>query len=349
MVASHPQYKDAESTKMQMNRDATEVPPAWEQLITWVAVVETGSVSAAASRLGVSQASVSQHVRQLETLYGTELLDRSTRPGKPTSAGQRLLEHATQLLGLADEMAHGVRSFSGSKRPVVRIGCVDSFAATIGPQLVRALSDRVHKVRLFSGLSPALIGQFNNRQMDLLISAGDIGNTALVNRRVLLSEYYCVVVPTDHDVRALTTLAGLAQQLQFMHYSARSVMGTQIASYLQATDPAIERAFEFDATDPMLALVAAGLGFAITTPLCLWQARHYAGQVKVLPLSAFTCNGKPYPPLARTLYLASQEGELGKLPDDIQDIVRVAGRVLKREIVAVLKLDNAAISIEGDL
>ena len=245
-------------------------------------------------------------------------------------------------------MAHGVRSFSRSKRPVVRIGCVDSFAATIGPQLVRALSTKVYKVRLFSGLSPALISQFSNRQMDLLISAGDIGNSALVNRRALLSENYCVALPAGHDVSRLTTLTGLAQQLQFMHYSARSVMGAQIASYLQGTDPAIERAFEFDATDPMLALVAAGLGFAITTPLCLWQARHYAGQVKVLPLAAFTRNGKAYPPLARTFHLASQEGALGQLPEEIQDIVRVAGRVLKNEIVAALKLDNAAISIEGD-
>ena len=331
-----------------MKRDATDVPPAWEQLITWVAVVETGSVSAAAARLRMSQASVSQHVRQLETLYGVELLDRSTRPGRPTSAGQRLLEHATQLLGLADEMAHGVRSFSRSKSPVVRIGCVDSFAATIGPQLVRALSGKVHKVRLFSGLSPALIAQFNNRQMDLLISAGDAGNTALVSRRALLSEHYCVAVPTEQAARGLTTLTALAQRLPFMHYSVRSLMGTQIASYLQTTDPAIERTFEFDATDPMLALVAADLGFAITTPLCLWQARHYAGQVKVLPLSAFTRNTKPYPTLARTFYLASQEGALGKLPDEIQDIVRVAGRVLKREIVAALKLNDDAIRIEGD-
>lgn len=233
-------------------------------------MVEAGSVSAAASRLGVSQASVSQHVRQLESFCGAELLGRSIRPGKPTSAGQRLLEHAAKLLSLADEMAHGVRSFSRSKRAVVRIGCVDSFAATIGPQLVRALPTKVHKVRLFSGLSPALISQFSNQQMDLLIAAGDIGNSALVDRRALLSEHYCVVVPADHDTRGLTTLTGLAQHLQFMHYSARSVMGTQVTSYLQGTDPAIERAFEFDATDPMLALVplagaplrAAGKGAA---------------------------------------------------------------------------------------
>lgn len=125
-------------------------------------------------------------------------------------------------------------------------------------------------------------------------------------------------------------------------------MAAGLKRYLHETDPAVEHAFEFDATDLMLALVAAGLGLAITTPSCFWQARHYAGQVKVLPLAAFTRNGKAYPPLARTFHLASQGGALGQLPEEIQDIVHVAARVLKREIVAALKLENAAISIEGD-
>lgn len=331
-----------------MNRESFEIPPAWEQLITWVAVVETGSVSAAATRLGVSQASVSQHIRHLEAFCGAELLDRSTRPGKLTASGQRLLEHATQLLSLAGDMAQTVRTVSRTRRAVLRIGCIDSFAATIGPQLVRSLSDRVHKVRLFSGLSPALIEQFSNRQMDLLISTGDIGYAAQVTRRKLLSEQYCVVVPREYEVDTSGSISKLAQKLQFMHYSVRSVMGAHITSYLCDTDPAIERAFEFDATDPMLALVAAGLGFAISTPLCLWQARHFADQVRVLPLSAFSRFGKPYPPLVRSIYLASQEGELGKLLDEIQETVRVASRVLKREMMAGLKLHGDAIAIEGD-
>lgn len=329
-----------------MERETFETPPAWEQLITWIAVFETGSVSAAALRLGVSQAGVSQHIRQLETFCGNELLDRSTRPGKPTASGQRLYEHAVQLLNLADDMANSVRAFSRSKRAVVRIGCIDSFAATIGPQLVRALSDKVHKVRLFSGLSPALIQQFGNRQMDLLISTGDIGNAALVTRHVLLSEQYCVALPLAYEIGAPGSISELAQKLQFMHYSTRSVLGAHVSSYLRGTDPVIERAFEFDATDPMLALVAAGLGFAITTPLCLWQARQYASQVKVLPLSAFKREGKPYPPLERSFYLASREGELGKLVGEIQQIIRVAAKVLKREIVAGLGLPTSALTVE---
>lgn len=329
-----------------MSRDAAEMPPAWEQLLSWLAVVEAGSVSAAAMRLGVSQATVSQHIHQLETLYGTDLLDRSTRPARPTASGQRLMEYATQLLRSASEMSEGVRSFSRSKRPIVRIGCIDSFAATIGPQLVRALSGKMHKVRLFSGLSPALISQFSNRQLDLMVATGDMGNEAFVSRRELLSEQYVVVLPAEQVPERLGTLSDIARRLQFMHYSARSIIGMHISSYLRGTDPEIERSFEFDATDPLLALVSAGLGFAITTPLCLWQSRHLAQSVKVLPLSAFKRGGKSYPVFSRSLYLVSREGELGSLPGEIQDIVQVAARSLKREIVTTLKLNPHALTVE---
>lgn len=331
-----------------MSRDTPETPPAWEQLRSWLAVVEAGSVSAAAQRLGVAQATVSQHIRQLETLYTTELLDRSTRPARTTVSGQRLTEHAGRLLQLANEMSEGMRHFSRAKRPIARIGCVDSFAATIGPHLVRALSGRMHKVRLLSGLSPALIHQFQNNQLDVVVATGDMANEALVNRRELLSEQFVVILPPDQVPERLGTLSDIAQELQFMHYSARSVIGLSIARYLRVTDPGIERSFEFDATDPLLALVGAGLGFAITTPLCLWQSRHLAQGVKVLPLRAFQRGGKPYPVFSRSLYMAYREGELGSLPEVIQDIVAVAARDLKRQIVNTLKLDDQVLSIARD-
>ena len=72
--------------------------PDWELLASWVAVIESGSVSDAARLLRISQAAVSQRIKQLENRFETPLLDRSTRPAQPTAAGQRLFEHAKELL-----------------------------------------------------------------------------------------------------------------------------------------------------------------------------------------------------------------------------------------------------------
>src|SRR5215471_2284947 len=106
-----------------MHDDASELPN-WDLLTTWVAVVEAGSISEAARRVNLSQAGVSQQIKQLETLLGTTLLDRTTRPALPTAAGQRLFEHATELLPRARQMADSVRNLSRAKRTVVRFGCI---------------------------------------------------------------------------------------------------------------------------------------------------------------------------------------------------------------------------------
>ena len=140
-----------------MNRfsfTTTENYPEWSLLLTWVAVVEAASVSGAARLLGLSQAAVSQRIKQLEGAMSTELLDRSTRPARPTPAGELLFDHAARLLAQAGDMTESVRNLSRAKRNIVRFGCVDSFAGTLGPTLIHGLSGASRQIRLWSGITP---------------------------------------------------------------------------------------------------------------------------------------------------------------------------------------------------
>ena len=323
-------------------------PPAWDQLASWIAVVETASVSAAARRLGLSQAGVSQHVRQLEVRLACELLDRSTRPAHPTASGRRLYDPALELLQRAREMDEGVRSLSRSARSAVRLGCVDSFAATLGPQLVRGLFGRVQRLQLLSGLMPDLYQRFAERQLDLLIGTQDPGAAPGIDTLPLLTERYVVVLPPGQALPTPRTLQALGASLPFLGYSTRSLIGGQIDAYLRRHDPALERRYEFDATDPLLSLVAAGLGFGLTTPLCLWQSRHHAQAVQIVPLSAFRRNGAPYPLLERRFWLASRSGELGGLAAETATLVRVAVRDLRRQLLPTLKLEASALSANAE-
>jgi len=322
------------------------LPPAWEQLSSWVAVVEAGSVSAAATRLAISQAGVSQHIRQLELGFDTQLLDRSTRPARATAAGQRLYEHANELLGHADRMAESVRALSRAKRALVRMGCVDSFAATIGPHLVRGLVGRLHRVRMCSGLSPDLFAQFQNHQLDLLMTTTATAAEPGLTQLPLFTEQYLVALPADHDLAGAGSLLELSRQLPFMNYSTRSLIGKQIDNYLRGCHPDIDCAFEFDATDPLLGLVREGLGFALTTPLCLWQSRHHSTAVRLVPLSTFRRQGKPYATMSRRFELVHRHGQLGSLPREVADLVRVAARELQRDITNALGLDRTMLAID---
>lgn len=308
-----------------MNLRDEQTRPDWELLTSWIAVVETGSVLKAARLLEISQAAVSQRVKQLEKIFATQLLDRSTRPAQVTSAGQRLFENAKDLIARADEMVENVRSVSRAKRMIVRFGCVDSFAATIGPVLIKALSSSSHQIRLWSGITPAMDGLLAARQLDLAVTTST-GTTTGIARARLFDERYYVVLPAKFETARLGTLTDVSRHLQFIRYSSRSLIGSQVDEYLQHTEDALERTCEFDATDPLLSLVASGMGFALSTPLCIWQSRQYVPGIRIVPLSSFTRKGRPYPGLARTFHLAYRQAGLGTLPGEVRDLVRTAVR-----------------------
>jgi len=62
-------------------------------LLAFAAVLEHGSMNAAAKALGMTPSAVSQHISRLEKLHGVKLLHRSTRRLAPTDAGQALAAH----------------------------------------------------------------------------------------------------------------------------------------------------------------------------------------------------------------------------------------------------------------
>jgi DNA-binding transcriptional LysR family regulator len=322
--------------------------PDWDLLASWVAVMEAGSVSDAARLLHISQAADSQRIKQLETIFSTSLLDRSTRPAQPTAAGQRLFENAKDLLTRSDQMMESVRNVSRAKRMIVRIGCVDSFAATIGPLLIKALSSSSHQIRLWSGITPTLDGLIEGRQLDLAVTTS-LASLPGISRSQLFTEHFYVVVPATFEINKFGTLLDLGRHLQFIRYSARSVIGQQVDEYLQRSGDVLERSCEFDATDPLLSLVASGMGFALTTPLCIWQSRQFAQSVRILPLSSFSRQGRTNPEMTRTFFLAYREGELGTLPTEVRDLIRIAARKqISAEINSHLGLPRDALWIPQD-
>ncbi len=66
-------------------------------LLVFAAVLEHGSMNAAAAALGMTPSAVSQHITRLESLHGVKLLNRSTRHLAPTDAGRALAVHCGRL------------------------------------------------------------------------------------------------------------------------------------------------------------------------------------------------------------------------------------------------------------
>ena len=101
-------------------------------LAYFVAIVEEGSISAAAKQLHISQPPLSAQLRHLEEELGVTLIERGARHVTPTAAGRALYERAKRLLLLADAARQEVSQIAGGVRGVVRLGTISS----CGPALL---------------------------------------------------------------------------------------------------------------------------------------------------------------------------------------------------------------------
>lgn len=263
----------------------TPPPIDLRALQAFIAVCDAGSMTGAAKQLGVSQSAISQSIATLERDQGIDLFDRESRPPRPNIAGRALLELAGPLIEHAQTVSARVGDVSYTARLPVRLGCVDSFAATVGPELIRAVSGSARQISLWSGLTPGLSKQLHDREVDIAICTQTTLSDARIIEVPLFSEAFVAVVARSYlHERSHADWRTLAQELPLIRYTARSVIGQQIERFARHLGIDSARRYEFDATDPLLSLVTAGLGFAISTPLCLWQARHYLDQIAVLSL-----------------------------------------------------------------
>lgn len=318
--------------------------PDWHLLLTWVYIVQTGSLAQAARRLGISRAAVSQRLKQLETGQATELLIHGLRPVQPTMAGTELYEHADGLLRQASTMRQAMRAFHAEKRRIMRFGTVESFAGTLGPCLLSGLSQAgLPEIRLSSGLTPDLEQQLEKGLIDMTVTTSSAIGKGSLRKHALFSERYLVVLPREARLGSNPTMTELSQNLPLIRYSARSVIGHDIDVYLNLLGEHIPRTFEFDTAAPMLSLVSSGMGFAITTPLCLWEVRHFVGQVLIRPLSSLHSRpGQRLSPPERTFYLGYRDHEPPAIRRQAAAVIgRAAEQLMNESVGPALTIDPA--------
>jgi len=138
-----------------------------EQLRTLAAVIDAGSLTAAAPRVFLSQSSVSEQIRKLEERAGQSLLTRSKAGVAPTEAGMRLLAYARRILALSDE---AFRDLHGEiLQGELRLAVTDYFRPGDLTRLLGRLGERYPRVRLNVSIlkSDALRTAYANGEFDV--------------------------------------------------------------------------------------------------------------------------------------------------------------------------------------
>jgi DNA-binding transcriptional LysR family regulator len=152
-------------------------------IAVFVQVVDAGSFTAAADRLGLSKSVVSKYVTRLENRLGARLLNRTTRRLSLTEVGRTFLERSRQGLHEIEEAEAEVSRLQSEPRGTLRINCPMSFGILhISPALPEFLA---HYPDLAVDMS------LDDRRVDLVeegfdlaIRIGELPDSSLIARRL---------------------------------------------------------------------------------------------------------------------------------------------------------------------
>ncbi len=140
----------------------------WNQLKAFLETAETGSLSAAARRLGLTQPTLSRQVAAIEQRMGVTLFERVGKRMALTHTGLDLLEHARAMGTAAEALAMTATGRSQAVAGVVSISATDVMATHLLPPLVRRLRDQEPGIAI-AVIAADAISDLLRREADIAI------------------------------------------------------------------------------------------------------------------------------------------------------------------------------------
>jgi len=120
----------------------------FERLKLFIDIAQSKSVSKGAVENGISQSAASQQLQELERQFGTELLDRSSRPLAITEAGKLYLQMCRDMLRSRDEFTLALEKLKSEVEGTVRVASIYSVGLSEMSQLEEEFSRRYPEARL---------------------------------------------------------------------------------------------------------------------------------------------------------------------------------------------------------
>jgi len=250
-----------------------------DSLHIFKAVVDCGGIGKAAAFLNRVQSNVTTRVQQLEQRLDVKLFRRQGGKLILSSEGKLLLTYAERLLRLAAEAEAAMRS--GTPRGVLRIGAMESTAATRLPPLLSHYHRQNPEVQieLVTGTSGALLRKVHLFEIDAAFVAQPFApddldlQDAYAEELMLICAKGSAAVKTPKDLRQRTVIA----------FAAGCSYRRVLEDWLGKSGVVPERVLELASYHAIVACVAAGSGIAIV-PRSVLQALNAENQVEAFAL-----------------------------------------------------------------
>jgi DNA-binding transcriptional LysR family regulator len=261
------------------------------QLEMFVAVVEEGSVRAAAERVFRTQPAVSIAVSKLEREFEAPLFDRSKRHDyRLTQVGEALYHHATRMLSLRRETISAVGDIRNLRLGRLRIGANESISLHLLPRLAQSFLAEHTGIRMEVKCerSKSLLTDLKDRKLDLALLSFRPEDKELDSKFILQDELALITSSTHpFAARGSVHIKDLGEQsLMVMDVSEPSPWHQKIAeAFLQSNAP-LHLTIENAPIEAIKKMVAIGLGVGFV-PLISVGEEKARGELAVVEVEGF--------------------------------------------------------------
>jgi DNA-binding transcriptional LysR family regulator len=185
------------------------------QLRAFIAIAESGTFTAGALRVHVTQAAISMQIRQLETEIGARVFVRAPRHVILTEAGEHLLRRARHMLREHDAAIDEIAELAGAERGRLRIGSASAMVLTDQlPTILRELQKQHPRAEIgvTSGTSEALVEQILKGELDIAFVSLPVDARGIQTERLSEDQLVAIASPrhklAKHRSVSAYTLAG---------------------------------------------------------------------------------------------------------------------------------------------
>ena len=255
------------------------------QLRAFSILARTGSFTATAHELHLTQSAISHAIRALEQDIGCRLLDRMGKTVVLTQAGEHLLMHAERIL---QEMAAARTSLShlgkwGSTR--LRIGASTTACQHVLPAVLREFKESFPQcaITIQPGDTPENIEALRTHQIDLAVNLEPHKNEPLEFRPLFTDDLQFLLSPLHPWARAKKVNRDEIARQNYILYGKTSYTFRMIEEYFRSEKIVLHSLLELGNMEAIKELVKLGLGVSIMAP---WTARKELseGSLVALPL-----------------------------------------------------------------
>jgi DNA-binding transcriptional LysR family regulator len=234
-----------------------------DHLETFVRVIETGSFSAAAAKLGLTQPAVSLQIRQLEKRLGTALVERVGRRARPTSAGSDLLAHADRIDDAVSSAIDSVARHAADAIGHVRLGTDNTVTIFLLPPVLGALRRRYPNlaITVSTGNAADIVKAVEENQIDLAFATLPVSGRALEVTPVI-DDAIVAIAPKDMALPLRLTAANLAK-LPLLLSQPGSASRRITDRWFARGNATVSAAMSLGSAEAIKAMAIAGLGCGI--------------------------------------------------------------------------------------